>query len=304
MKKIGLVFGGGGTKGIYHIGMWKAMKDLEIDKKISMVSGTSVGALNAILFALGDYKSAFEIWEKIKASDLLSPNIKGDIKQIEGLCSRSGLTEYINSLNLNKLKTSKVNVYITVKKIDEKDKFNELFPISAAAKDVKQKFSTNDINDIEYYHVNSMSVDDIRTLMLASSAVSLVYDSVHYNDKRYIDAGWANFGNVSIIPLYKNGCKEIYVAPLDDKFNLNKIGKRRHGDFINAEVYFPNCEFTVIKPSKNLGFFLNFDKHTFEKNFKLGESDTSKILKDKLHEENMKLKLQYTQELVKRHKKI
>ncbi|MCM1381075.1 MAG: patatin-like phospholipase family protein [Muribaculaceae bacterium] len=62
MGKIGLVFGGGGSRGAYQIGMWKAMKDLGIDEDINMVSGTSVGALNAVLFALGDYQSAFNIW--------------------------------------------------------------------------------------------------------------------------------------------------------------------------------------------------------------------------------------------------
>ena len=54
-NKIGLVLAGGGGKGAYHIGAWKALKQFEVDKNIGSISGTSVGALNAVLFALGNY---------------------------------------------------------------------------------------------------------------------------------------------------------------------------------------------------------------------------------------------------------
>jgi NTE family protein len=53
--KIGLVFSGGGGKGAYEIGVWKAFKEYGIDKYVCAVSGTSVGALNAALFATTPY---------------------------------------------------------------------------------------------------------------------------------------------------------------------------------------------------------------------------------------------------------
>ncbi len=40
---IGLVLQGGGAKGGYHIGVWKALRELDIE--IGAVTGTSVGAL-------------------------------------------------------------------------------------------------------------------------------------------------------------------------------------------------------------------------------------------------------------------
>jgi NTE family protein len=48
--KIGVVFEGGGGKGSYQIGAWKAIRDMGIEPYITCVSGTSVGALNAALF--------------------------------------------------------------------------------------------------------------------------------------------------------------------------------------------------------------------------------------------------------------
>ena len=38
-KKIGLVFAGGGGKGAYHIGVWKALREYGIDKNITAVAG-------------------------------------------------------------------------------------------------------------------------------------------------------------------------------------------------------------------------------------------------------------------------
>ena len=46
-KEYGLVLEGGGAKGAYQIGAWKALKEAGV--KIKGVSGTSVGALNGAL---------------------------------------------------------------------------------------------------------------------------------------------------------------------------------------------------------------------------------------------------------------
>ena len=42
-KEYGLVFDGGGARGAYQIGAWKALREAGV--KISAVAGTSVGAL-------------------------------------------------------------------------------------------------------------------------------------------------------------------------------------------------------------------------------------------------------------------
>ena len=60
-KKIGLVLSGGGAKGAYQIGVWQALLDLGIAPLITGVSGTSVGAINGVLFAQGDIKVGYEI---------------------------------------------------------------------------------------------------------------------------------------------------------------------------------------------------------------------------------------------------
>ena len=66
----GLVLEGGGTKGAYHIGAYKALMELEIP--VSCIVGSSIGAVNGALFAQGDWKMVDELWDHISASDVFS----------------------------------------------------------------------------------------------------------------------------------------------------------------------------------------------------------------------------------------
>lgn len=51
-KRIAMILSGGGAKGAYQIGMFRALEEAGMDKdKISM-AGTSIGALNALMYAV------------------------------------------------------------------------------------------------------------------------------------------------------------------------------------------------------------------------------------------------------------
>lgn len=59
----GLVLAGGGAKGAYEAGVWEALADAGLTNRIGAISGTSVGAMNAALFAaVGDVTRVQEIW--------------------------------------------------------------------------------------------------------------------------------------------------------------------------------------------------------------------------------------------------
>ena len=64
--KIGIVFEGGGGKGAFQIGVWNALRELNLEQYITTISGTSVGALNAALLFQGNYANAERIWNSIR----------------------------------------------------------------------------------------------------------------------------------------------------------------------------------------------------------------------------------------------
>lgn len=48
---LGLVLSGGGAKGAYEVGVWQTLIETGVSKRVAAISGTSVGAINAALFA-------------------------------------------------------------------------------------------------------------------------------------------------------------------------------------------------------------------------------------------------------------
>ena len=68
-KEYGIVLEGGGAKGAYQVGAWKALKEAGI--RIKGVAGTSVGALNGALICMDDFSKAERIWENISYSRVM-----------------------------------------------------------------------------------------------------------------------------------------------------------------------------------------------------------------------------------------
>ena len=69
-REYGLVLEGGGARGAYQIGAWRALREAGV--KIKGVSGTSVGALNGALVCMGNLEKAEEVWENISYSQVMS----------------------------------------------------------------------------------------------------------------------------------------------------------------------------------------------------------------------------------------
>ena len=61
--KQALVLSGGGARGAYQIGVWKALEELNI--KCDIVTGTSIGSINGALYTQGSLKEAEELWKNI-----------------------------------------------------------------------------------------------------------------------------------------------------------------------------------------------------------------------------------------------
>ncbi len=84
MKKLGLVLGGGGLKGLAHIGVLQVLDEHHIP--VFSISGTSSGSIIAAFFAAGISPYEMEkIVLNLKPSDYLDYNISGMLKYGLGL---------------------------------------------------------------------------------------------------------------------------------------------------------------------------------------------------------------------------
>lgn len=262
--KIGLVLAGGGARGAYQIGALKALKELSIDKHIKVVSGTSIGALNAMLFILGDIEKSIDIWNKISKEEILPTDennltirskllhfgisnmnfIKKYMPRIisGGNISRSGLITIMDKIDFNFVKKSDVVCYAACTHSDE---------LTA-----------------RYFKLNNYKEDDIKKILLATSAIPIIYDYEKIEEIKYLDGGIVD--NVPIQPVYGENCDIIIVVHLSKESDIDKR-------------VFPNTYIIEILPSIiEDGLFegtLEFNEEMSKKRIQTGYDDTMERIK-------------------------
>ena len=228
--KIGLVLAGGGGKGAYELDVWKALKQLNLTKYISVFSGTSIGAFNSVLFAMDDIDKADSLWEEV-TMDKLVPISKTEL-------IKRGIGLYLGGKNLQlakKFLTDKlehgaisndgavemVEKYLDFNKVKEKNK------ICYAACTKLPNFNA------KYFKINDYDEEIAKKIVLASASLPLIYDSTEVLGEKYIDGGIAD--NVPIQPVYGEKCDIIIVVL------LSKDGQ------IDRSLY-PNSRLIIIAP--------------------------------------------------------
>lgn len=235
--KIGLVLAGGGGKGAYELGVWKALDELKLTKYITVFSGTSIGAFNSVLFAMNDMKKADELWEEV-TMDKLVPISKSEL-------IKRGIGLYIGGKNLQLAKKflnyklehgaiandgaiEVVEKYLDFNKIKENNK------ICYAACTKLSDFSA------KYFKINDFDEEIGKKIVLASASLPLIYDCTEVLGEKYIDGGIAD--NIPIQPVYGENCNIIIVVLLSKEAQVDR-------------TLYPNSKLIVISPE-------NLDENT------------------------------------------
>lgn len=239
-----LVLGGGGAKGSYEVGVWKALNKLNM--KFDIVTGVSIGSINGAFYVANEYKKCLKMWQKITTSDLFDVAIgskmsKEDIKLLVKQMSTGGIS-FSNAYNFLKKNINEEKVRKS--KIDY-----GLVTVSLTNK--KPRFLTKE--QIPYGKL----VDYI-------CASSICYPFVHaqdINDESFIDGGF--YDGIPINLAIDMGATEILAVDLS-VLAINKKPKDK------------NIKVDVIKMKDKTPLTLTFTKEYANKNIKYGYNDTMK----------------------------
>ncbi len=269
-NKFGLVFSGGGGKGAYEVGVWKALKEFGVDKNIAAVSGTSIGGLNGGLFVNGDFVKAENLWESISPEKILQVNVKKMAEVIAGFAI-PGLTLKVL---LNSLSFMKARGCFSQKglesMIDEGgfctsvSQSNLPFYICALKKQGLK---------LCYKKLNGLNEEEIKLWLLATSAIPVIFTPIEINGELYLDGGVipGYSDNTPVKPLIENeGCKRIISVMLG-----------RSAVSTDYEKKYPNVKFWKIIPTEEVGEVfggLNFKVENAVRLIDMGYNDTCKIL--------------------------
>lgn len=228
----GLVLAGGGGKGSFQIGAFKAIKELIPNIKIVGVAGTSVGALNTALFALNDQELAEEVWSNISPEMFLDTELDMfDFK--EGIFLRDGLLELIDQyVNLEKISKCNIPLYCTT-----------------------SKYTSETDKHAMYHLINDMSNDRIKQVLLASSAIPFVYEPVMIDGYMHKDGGLCD--NRPVYPLYNLGIRQFIVISMDTDSEITDIAE------------FPDAKFLHIRPGRSIGQLIDGTLDFTSKNAKI-----------------------------------
>lgn len=227
--KVGMVLSGGGIRGIAHLGVIKALEEMNI--KVDIISGTSVGAIIGAFYAAGMHPDdILEVGLKLNKWQAFSP-----------AWSRSGL------LKMNFLKNI-LTKNLPVKSFSELKK--ELI-ISA----------TKLGNAKTHYFTEGDLIDSI----LASASIPVVFKPFRIGDTKYVDGGVVN--NLPVEPLLGKCDKLIGVLcnPIDQQFakvNLKSMIERVMLITINTNTYSRRelCDIILEPPELRTINVFSFDK--------------------------------------------
>lgn len=258
-KEYGVVLEGGGAKGSYQIGAWKALREAGI--QIKGISGASVGSLNGALMCMDDIEKAEYIWENITYSKVMDV----DDEVIENMKKMD-----LKSLDLMELVNDAKRIL--------RDKGFDITPLKKLIEEILDEDKIRN-SDKELY-ITTYSVSDRRLLtvdvkeapageigdMLMASAYFPAFKNEKLNGKRYMDGGGWN--NVPTGILLEHGYQDIIIIRIYglgfDSEKVTKIPEDTH-------VYH-------IAPRQNLGGILLFDKKQAKKNMLLGYYDAKRLL--------------------------
>ncbi len=251
-RDFGLVFGGGGGKGSYQIGVWKALRFLKMDSWIKAISSDSIGTLNAVMFLNGDYQKAEDAWYNIRPVQFL------DITP-EGVCSRDGLIKILNELvDLQKVSDSPIKTYTTLAR---KNDFTESYQVVSRL--FRQRDDEVDVEG-EYVLLNGKTPEELMQLLLAATSMPFVYDPVTINGVTYRDGGI--YDNLPLRPLIEDDIKHLILVCLSPNYEYDIMCASRADTII------------MITPSQEIGALLtgtlDFDGRNAAYRLNLGFYDT------------------------------
>ena len=78
-RRLGLVLAGGGAKGAYHIGCWKALRAAGLDR-FEAIAGSSVGAINAVLIGTDRFEIAEHSWRTLRVRDIIGFSLRSTLR--------------------------------------------------------------------------------------------------------------------------------------------------------------------------------------------------------------------------------
>lgn len=239
-----IVLSGGGSKGSYEIGVWKALKRLHI--KYDIVTGTSAGALNGALMVQKQYYKAVRIWKKLNMQTLFGEDVDTKSnKEIVKLFEK----EFIKNGGIDVKRIES----IIEEALNTKKFFSSDIDYGLVTLNVKQKKPV-------FLSKAKMKEEKLASYLMASASCFPAFKLKEIDNDKYMDGGVID--NLPINLAIDLGADEVIAIDLNAPGIKLPVKKK--------------IKITTIKPNNELSFFLNFNEEDAKRNMIFGYNDTMK----------------------------
>lgn len=242
---------GGGTKGAYELGVWKALRELGVEYHI--VTGTSIGAINGALMASEDYEKACDLWKTIRMENVMSEGLNLTTT-IEGMYNqRDAIRPFLKKYVKNK--GADISPFIEfIDRMIEEDKVR--------ASKVDYGLVTVQVSSVKALELRKAEIPQgkLKDFIMASASIFPIFPMQKIDGETYLDGCY--YDNLPIDLALKMGADEVIAVDLHTTPS--------HPGYVNKPYI------TYITPSRSLGTILNFERQVIDDNIELGYWDAMK----------------------------
>lgn len=239
----GLVLAGGGAKGSYQVGAYRALKELGWQPDI--ITGTSVGCLNAALFVLDKISEAEELWKNL--------DIHGVLEMPDGKTPEELQNFLLDTVRSGGLDLEPLGDVI--------DRYLDEDAIRAAP--VRYGLVMTEMNTLKSVQLTLDQIPQgrLKEYMMASSACFPALRPRTIDGVKYIDGGWRD--NMPLTLAASMGATELVAVDIEG-VGYNKPNRT-------------GLPTRVIRSHWDLGPMFDFDGVRAVRNMALGYLDTLRV---------------------------
>lgn len=253
----GLALEGGGAKGAYHVGAYKAL--LKCGYNFKAVAGTSIGSITAAMICQGDLKTLENLWLELNS----------EVFNMDARLTRNVINRSMDKKDFKESFTTIINI-IKNRGIDTNNirKLLDKYIDEEKVRKSKIKFGLVTLRLSDFTPLE-LTIDEIpqgklKDYIMASCYLPIFRIQKIIDEKYYLDGGYTNVLPITL--LERIGCNEI-IGVRVKKFGLIKKKKKS------------STKVTIIMPSKNIGSIILLDQKRSKENIAKGYYDTLKVIK-------------------------
>ena len=253
MSKIAIALGGGGTRGAYQMGIWRAINDLGIN--LDIVVGSSVGAIMGAMMVQNEYDNALKVWDEMDEHFVINQEIidglatgkrKEKLAVIKKMIEQGGadITPLENNIEkyINEEKIRKSEIDFGIVTVE----FPSFKSIEIPKKDIPE--------------------GKICDYITASASCFPAFRAKDIDGVKFIDGGY--YDNIPINLAFDMGADSVIAVDLKSRGLTQNVREEYKGKIV-----------TYVSSHWSLGSFLVFDKDVVSRNKSLGYNETMKAFK-------------------------